>query len=41
MKYLALIPLVLVASCPGGTVAHRDRQGMGIACVGVTAEPLG
>ena len=28
-------------SCPGGTVAHRDRQGMGIACVGVTAEPVG
>ena len=28
-------------SCPGGTVAHRDRQGMGIACVGVTAEPAG
>ena len=21
------------AICPGGTVAHRDRQGMGIACV--------
>lgn len=20
-------------SCPGGTVAHRDRQGMGVACV--------
>jgi molecular chaperone DnaJ len=22
-------------SCPGATVAHRDRQGMGIACVGI------
>lgn len=21
------------ASCPGGTVAHRDRQGMGVVCV--------
>ena len=24
--------------CPGGTVAHRDRQGMGVACVGVGLE---
>ncbi len=28
-------------SCPGATVAHRDRQGMGIACVGVSIEPAG
>ena len=27
--------------CPGGTVAHRDRQGMGVACIGVTIEPAG
>jgi hypothetical protein len=26
-------------ACPGATVAHRDRQGMGVACVGVTADP--
>ena len=24
--------------CPGGTVAHRDRQGMGVACVGPPGE---
>lgn len=24
--------------CPGGTAAHRDRQGMGIACVNRVAE---
>jgi len=29
------------ASCPGATVAHRDRQGMGIACVGVTLDTDG
>jgi molecular chaperone DnaJ len=28
-------------SCPGDTVAHRDRQGMGVACVGISVEPLG
>lgn len=28
-------------ACPGGTVAHRDRQGMGVACVGVAVEPTG
>jgi molecular chaperone DnaJ len=28
-------------SCPGGTVAHRDRQGMGIACVGVSVDGQG
>ena len=28
-------------SCPGATVAHRDRQGMGVACVGVTVETGG
>jgi len=28
-------------ACPGNTVAHRDRQGMGIACVGISAEPAG
>ena len=27
--------------CPTGSVAHRDRQGMGVACVGVIAEPAG
>jgi molecular chaperone DnaJ len=25
-------------SCPGGTVPHRDRQGMGVACVGVAVD---
>ena len=39
LKVEAFVPFS--DSCPGGTVAHRDRQGMGIACVGVTAEPLG
>ena len=29
------------ASCPGATVAHRDRQGMGVACVGVTVDADG
>jgi len=28
-------------SCPGGTVAHRDRQGMGVACVADAVEPAG
>jgi hypothetical protein len=28
-------------SCPGATVAHRDRQGMGIACVGVGVDTQG
>jgi len=28
-------------SCPGGTVAHRDRQGMGVACVAAPLEPVG
>jgi molecular chaperone DnaJ len=28
-------------SCPGATVAHRDRQGMGIACVGVSVDTEG
>ncbi len=28
-------------SCPGGTVAHRDRQGMGIACVADAFSPAG
>jgi len=28
-------------SCPGGTVAHRDRQGMGVACVIAPVEPAG
>jgi hypothetical protein len=28
-------------SCPGGTVAHRDRQGMGIACVADPPAPTG
>jgi curved DNA-binding protein CbpA len=28
-------------ACPGGTVAHRDRQGMGVACVGVSVDPGG
>ena len=28
-------------ACPGGTAPHRDRQGMGVACVGVTADPAG
>lgn len=27
--------------CPGGSLAHRDRQGMGVACVGVRADPTG
>lgn len=29
------------ARCPGGTEAHRDRQGMGIACVEVAVETPG
>ena len=28
-------------ACPGGTVAHRDRQGMGVACVADAVEPAG
>lgn len=28
-------------ACPGGTVAHRDRQGMGVACVADAIEPAG
>ncbi|HSP28457.1 MAG TPA: J domain-containing protein [Ilumatobacteraceae bacterium] len=28
-------------ACPGATVAHRDRQGMGIACVGVSVDAGG
>jgi molecular chaperone DnaJ len=28
-------------SCPTGTVAHRDRQGMGIACIGDPGENRG
>lgn len=28
-------------ACPGGTVAHRDRQGMGVACVADPFEPAG
>jgi molecular chaperone DnaJ len=31
LKVEAFVPFS--DSCPGGTVAHRDRQGMGIACV--------
>lgn len=26
------------SQCPGGTEARRDRQGMGIACIGVSAD---
>jgi molecular chaperone DnaJ len=29
------------ATCPTGTIAHRDRQGMGIACVGDRGENSG
>jgi molecular chaperone DnaJ len=39
LKVEAFVPFS--DSCPSDTVAHRDRQGMGIACVGVTAEPVG
>ncbi len=28
-------------ACPAGTVAHRDRQGMGVACVADTINPAG
>ena len=28
-------------ACPGGTAAHRDRQGMGVACVGLPVDPSG
>jgi molecular chaperone DnaJ len=35
----AFVPFA--ASCPGATVAHRDRQGMGIACVGVSVDNEG
>jgi molecular chaperone DnaJ len=29
------------ARCPAGTEPHRDRQGMGVACVGLPVDPLG
>lgn len=35
LKVEAFVPFS--DSCPGGTVAHRDRQGMGVACIGVSA----
>jgi curved DNA-binding protein CbpA len=35
----AFVPFA--GSCPGGTLAHRDRQGMGIACVGVSVDTDG
>jgi molecular chaperone DnaJ len=28
-------------ACPGGTVAHRDRQGMGVACVAAQTDAPG
>ena len=28
-------------ACPGGTVAHRDRQGMGVACVADAVDTAG
>jgi molecular chaperone DnaJ len=28
-------------ACPGGTIAHRDRQGMGVACVADAVDPTG
>ena len=39
LKVEAFVPFS--DSCPGGTVAHRDRQGMGIACVGDPPAPTG
>ena len=37
LKVEAFVPFS--DSCPGGTSPHRDRQGMGIACVGLPSEP--
>jgi molecular chaperone DnaJ len=39
LKVEAFVPFS--DSCPGGTVAHRDRQGMGIACVADPSAPTG
>jgi hypothetical protein len=39
LKVEAFVPFS--DSCPGGTVAHRDRQGMGIACVADPPAPTG
>jgi molecular chaperone DnaJ len=39
LKVEAFVPFS--DSCPGGTVAHRDRQGMGVACVGVAVDDAG
>jgi molecular chaperone DnaJ len=37
LKVEAFVPFS--DSCPGGTVAHRDRQGMGVACVADPPDP--
>jgi molecular chaperone DnaJ len=39
LKVEAFVPFS--DSCPGGTVAHRDRQGMGVACVTKADAPAG
>ncbi len=39
LKVEAFVPFS--DSCPGGTVAHRDRQGMGVACVADPPAPTG
>ena len=39
LKVEAFVPFS--DSCPAGTVAHRDRQGMGIACVAEPPDPTG
>ena len=39
LKVEAFVPFS--DSCPGGTSPHRDRQGMGIACVGDQPAPTG
>ena len=39
LKVEAFVPFS--DSCPGGTVAHRDRQGMGVACVSDPPAPTG
>ena len=39
LKVEAFVPFS--DSCPGGTVPHRDRQGMGVACVASPDRPAG
>ena len=39
LRVVAFIPFD--GTCPGRTTPHRDRQGMGVACVAAAAEPGG